>query len=305
MKQRTAQETDPLELLLDTICNVFGGIILMAILVAIQTQNTADSVAHDRSQVERDVACRKLEMELRTIQEKMQELKDLKAELTRQLQDRATPELAVLIEKEQAYSERLNEAEERLRMVGQQAAELRKSASSGTGGLGLIEEKLEAARRRLQDARGDIAQLEKTRRKIRLPHRMGRAIGQPMYMVIRDGSVYHLPWDGLWGSGRRQMGDCIVESYSEVVARIRPDDKAGRPALSAGKLDPQIAEKLRATKRNYGVVVFFVYPDTKSYAAFQACKDAALEDEYQYVANPVVPEDGWFPVSPTEYHTPE
>jgi len=305
MKQRTAQETDPLELLLDTICNVFGGIILMAILVAIQTQNTADSMAHDRAQVERDVACRKLEMELRTIQEKMQELKDLKAELTRQLQGRATPELAALIEKEQAYAERLSKAQDYLNKIDQQATEFRKSATADVGGLGLIDQKLEAARKRLQDARGDIAQLEKTRRKVRLPHRRGRAVGQAMYMVIKDGNIHYATCANPWGKGRQRAGDCIVESFSDDSARIRPAEGAGRRALSAEKLDPQIAGKLRAVKQIYGVVVLFVYPDTKSYAAFQACKDAALEDGYQYVACPVIPEDGWFTVVPTEYHVPE
>ena len=40
MRRRSASPTDSLELLLDTISNVFGAIILMAILVVISAQST-------------------------------------------------------------------------------------------------------------------------------------------------------------------------------------------------------------------------------------------------------------------------
>src|SRR4051812_32574075 len=48
MKRRRPADSS-LELLLDTICNTFGGVLFLAILVCILLQNTGHSNTHERS----------------------------------------------------------------------------------------------------------------------------------------------------------------------------------------------------------------------------------------------------------------
>ena len=47
MSRRERANADSLELLLDTICNVFGGIIFIAIIVALLTASRAAGVRHE------------------------------------------------------------------------------------------------------------------------------------------------------------------------------------------------------------------------------------------------------------------
>jgi len=58
VKRRRNTTEDSLELLLDTMCNMFGGIILMALLVVLQTQMTAKSVQAHQKQESPDIAGR-------------------------------------------------------------------------------------------------------------------------------------------------------------------------------------------------------------------------------------------------------
>ena len=123
-RRRSANPSeDSLELLLDTINNVFGAIILMAILVVIQATTTAVRIPkQDPDAEKRALSGKELEFEVKRL---THELAGLKQDLAKIPKPPGSTNAATLLERKKAFTAAIKKATERLR-----AAEERSSWSS-------------------------------------------------------------------------------------------------------------------------------------------------------------------------------
>jgi hypothetical protein len=76
MLRRNKSESDSLDLLLDTICNIFGGMILMTILIVLQGSEARQRISQSsENQVENNVQVRRLLLENNNMTSELQQLK--------------------------------------------------------------------------------------------------------------------------------------------------------------------------------------------------------------------------------------
>ena len=105
MRRRKHISNDSLELLLDTICNIFGGIILMAILVIIQTQASAGRLLMSASLApDTTLQFSKLRFECALLQQSIQEIEEQKKDLINTYKATASPVTETLLESRGNFS---------------------------------------------------------------------------------------------------------------------------------------------------------------------------------------------------------
>ena len=101
--------------MLDTICNVFGGMILMAILVVIQTQASVARIPKLEEQaLEAALDARKVEFEIQQIEDEVEDLERRKRSLDEKYAA-VPPNIAILVKECEMFRERKKQAEKMLK----------------------------------------------------------------------------------------------------------------------------------------------------------------------------------------------
>jgi len=305
---------DSLDLLLDTICNVFGGIILMAILVVLQTQTSAGRIPEPRVEdVQRTVEAQRLRFECDRLREHATSLAQHRDAVARTFQATTSPTGERLADAQTEFKKAIEEAQRRIKAAETEAASGRKEHAES-------EDLLRTAERSLKDRQVEVRSLEEQLRQsqvslprqVRLPHRRGWSTGGARYYVIKGARAYALDPEHRfnWFGGQQRAGHCMMTpvsagDFSVRAAKVAPIDGTGYPVpREPGGADAFMSSLARYPAGSH-YIVFFVYNDSESFAAFQTLKDAVAATSYRYVADPVVPEGGAFTVVPTAGHQPE
>jgi len=305
--RRAKSGGDSLDLLLDTICNVFGGIILMAILVVLQTQTSAGRIPEPKAEdVERSLKAQRLRFECERLGGRLTVLSQHRDEIAQTFRATTSPTGERLAGAQEEFRKAIEEAHHRVA-----AAE----AAAGTGrkNLAATDDTLRTVERALQEKQSEVAALEQELRysqtaiprQVRLPHRRGMALEGARYYVVKGSRAYALgQFD--WFGGEHRAGDCIMSPVAfGQAAMVTPVEGAG---CAVGRGDGG-AKAFMASLARYPptevYIVFFVYDDSGSFTSFQTLKDAAAGKGYRYAAEPVIPESGSFVVVPTSGHETE
>ena len=306
-QRRSSFSSDSLELLLDTICNVFGGIILMAILVVLLTQTSAGRLPDPKPEdIERAFQAERLSFERRQLEQRLADLYEHRGQIKETFQATTSETGERLADARGQFHTAVQKASARLQQTNATVKECLKQN-------GQAARQLNDVKRRVHEKEEVCAQLQDQMRhaesavsqKVRLPHRKGAASGKSVYYVVKGDRAYPLErarWDG----GTHRSGHCYVTPvFGHEAATVRPIEGEGYPApvgeTSAGAF--QASLMLKPPASHY--IVFFVYDDSASYASFQALKDLVVAEHYAYTAAPVVVEGGGFTVVPVSHHQTE
>ena len=308
--RRAESGGDSLELLLDTICNVFGGIILMAILVVLQTQTSAGRIPEPTTEdVDRSLEAQRLRFECERLGGRLTVLSQHRDEIAQTFQATTSPTGERLAGAQEEFRKAIEEASRRVAATETEAGASRKDQAA-------INDMLRTTERALQEKHNEVAALEQELRRsqtalprqVRLPHRRGMVSEGARYYVVKGSRAYALDPYGQfdWFGGKQRAGDCIM---SPVVlgqaATVTPVEGTGCPV---GRGDGG-AKAFMASLARYpptgAYIVFFVYSDSESFTSFQALKDAAVGRGYRYFVKPVIPESGSFEVVPVSGHETE
>ncbi len=296
MRRRAENGSGSFELLLDTMCNMFGGIILMALLVVILTQSAADKVVADSQMQNPDI--RIITAEINGL---LDSIRTAEGELElhrRQLEAFTDDRLLDILARRESFEKARREADERLeeaRAEVEEAEELAREADA----------LLLDSRRRLEELRREVERFADAAQRavfeqqaIRLPIRRGRAAGTAAFIVIEKNKAYHLNVN-IFGD---RWGDCLVEEVGVGVWRIRPDRTRG---VEVGE-NQRFEQWFGRTTAGSNYVVFAIYCDSESYSSFQFVKNRVLENGKQYVLEWVMgPDDEYFTASRGSDHVPE
>lgn len=278
------EEGDSLDLLLDTMCNLFGGIIFVALLVALLAGDDASKKVNPTRSPSQDL----LEREIANLEEEEQSLKKILEEETKQGASKVSAE-------DQAAVKTLNNELEALR----QALQLASSDPSEGQDLGQF---LQEAKERKSNLEKETIRLENQKKSLkeekeRLAKRMAdlkkrgeeaveekiqsfrfpreRASSKKPYWILLSG-------DEVFPVQNADSGWAYWEKY--VTVRPSPNRDEIRPIAGRGlKSEKEIRGVFSSISSASFYPVFFVAPD--SFGRFRKAREIALKMGFEFGAN--------------------
>ncbi|MEX0704974.1 MAG: hypothetical protein WD069_22935 [Planctomycetales bacterium] len=280
--RRRARQPDSLELLLDTVCNTFGGVLFIAILVVIllettghRNPSTAALPPVPRHELD------ELELELERKQAEIESLRRIRDDQDVLLSRFATPE-------SQRDLRRRSELRHSCERLHDQQRELVRRNAGTAAEVEEIRDRAERTVRELATRRSRVAELEATverkrrarEQPVRMPvARMGRK--SEVGIVVRYGRMY--VWHEYDANGVRRglnTAEFVVVEEGPTGLVTRPNPTAGVALDDAAPSVAAVRRRLRAFDPQRHQLAVIVRQD--SYGNFRHLRDAMVELEFDY-----------------------
>lgn len=259
---------DSLELLLDTISNVFGAIILMAILVVIQLTTTSVRIPkQDPNAEQRALSGKELQFELKRL---THELSGLKQDLANLPKPPGSSNATTLMERKEAFVAAIKKATERLRAAEGQEPDAGAAKKQIDQDMAQVSADLKKKQAELREVKRTGAVQLSPHKKVRLPYRHKRnpRLAQRQF-IVKDGRIWPLPETTTKSRWQRTNGTLHVERGE------------GIPVLDADDLQPVLDQmRLRSPRSHF--VSFWVCRGDDSFKAFQRVRALFVERGYEY-----------------------
>jgi len=289
MSRRRNSRADSLEMLLDTICNTFGGVLFIAILVVMLLQQSgrkSESAQTSSPQVTPDEVDR-LSQQLDEMQAEEARLRPILESQLSLVENFATDDIRELLSRRREMI--ANESALRDKVVDLEtvnAKELAQNARLRKENTEAIEEN-QRNKERLKDLKSMLdEQREKRTTEARLPMRRTTGIRTEVGLVLQYGRLYQ--WHRYDNNGVR-LGlntDHFVVIGNESGALITtPNPAAGIPLDGSDSSRRELRRLLGRFKPSEAYLTPIVRED--SYAAFAEFRDTALEMGFNYRLMPV------------------
>lgn len=269
-------DVSSLELLLDTMCNAFGGVMFLAMLLAILTQFTeapsaAAEEARQREQRREQAALARQAAQLR------EELAKARAQAAAAARLHPHRALASLLESKARQNE---SAAEELAKAEAAAAEANLRAEEAEAAKAAVEKRVEQAKGQARDALGAIKdQRADATRQIRMPQ-IRRLAKSPFWLIVRWNRLYmlHQPtrFSFIGSANERDVRQTRYEGYAEY----EPLNDRGVDLGGPWKQSAEVASLLNGVAKDRQVLYFAVYPD--SFTTFRAVRDFLVDRGYDY-----------------------
>lgn len=295
MKRKSqASSEGSLDLLLDTMCNAFGGIVLIAILVALLVEKpgedaeaTVGNVEDARLLDQKQREWKQIEPRLEEIESKMEEMGE-KVELIRRREELA----ATVAEMQKDGAQTMNEMSDRLgKAQAEQAAEEERAAELAEE-IATLEQAKDSTKRQMEELENQEDELVNARKQELKPPEATSSVGQQFNFIIRYGQVYPVQLFTKDASG------IITEvRYNEEM--IAMDGDTANPIQGRGLDVVRDRERLAAMIRSLGGInaSFANEPEKGFYIASLVYSDSfAILPELERLIHEVggVP-SGWEP----------
>jgi hypothetical protein len=301
MNLRRKRPADSLYMLLDTMCNAFGGIILLAVMVTLLTSKERGSqteTSHDT----KEMLQRRLALAQTSLEHSLQLFASLQAKAT---DDRWRKQVALLATRKEvqealqqirdAVSQSSRELDtvgaadpaERLKFLNAQlaAAEARKLEQQNS--LSAARENSKRLKQRLDSLQQQVAKIiNESQRPLRLPkeHETGK---RPFYVIVQYGRIYPC-----------RNAD-LSRNESTITWSSRGESDTAKPIPDQG-YSPADAAKLQALfnslPKDLVYLAFCVFED--SFPEFNRAKGIAMTSGLAYGWDPFRNQDGPVSFSP-------
>lgn len=284
MRRSSRVAGSSLELLLDTICNTFGGILFLAILIAVLVQLRERTVARQTPSRAQNAQLALGQEQLAAVRDRLATLRAAEAQqerLVRELSseevDQLLAEIARLETTKNQLADRklksLAEVAELQRMVNDAVADREKLADEGKN--------LEKAKQQLEQELQE--ELEARTETARMPTMRPTQKDEKMF-CLRRGRIYSLGEvaDEI-GTGINAKDFEVVSEGSKVGVIPRPEGGLAIPDGSAG--ENLLTSKLRQHNPRSDYVAVFVWPD--SIAEYRLLKPIMLRLGFEIRLIPV------------------
>lgn len=275
MSQRTtADSTESLELLLDTICNTFGAVIFISMLVAILVSQSSRHQAPDAPIEDPEVVSAAVQDEIRVAQEK---LRILSGQLRQQevVKNRFATEQSLML-----AGKVKQQTEQRIRFM-QEKSEAVKEITDSSSSSAILQNKLLQQQAAFAAAASQNQRLQEELQKLkdlaartaRIPQ-VRRTTKQSVAFALDDGRLIRMTTP----DGTVDTNDC--ELLNRDGGRVvRPLHGQGL-AVSSSATSQQIAKRFAGIQSDGQFVILFVARD--SFAEFIAVKDQLVEIGIEY-----------------------
>ena len=282
-RRRVAESS--LELLLDTICNTFGGVLFLAILVSVLLRTTSRFDLPETKPAPSAADLAQLAQRQEEASARLQALRQAAAQQQRIVEQFTRPENADLLDavaKLRARRDALSD--ERLRLLGQIAKSKAKSLEV-TAELEQLDVSIATAAREVQAVELALqSELSSRTQTARLP-RERASLKQEVGVVLRFDRLYI--WHKYDQFGSRiglNTDEFVVTKEESGYLETKPKPYAGVPAA-----DPEFHDELRTRLKLFNPsrqhVTVLVWDD--SFDAFQAVKKALIDEGFEYRLMPL------------------
>ena len=287
MSRRRAAKQDSLELLLDTICNTFGGVLFIAILVVMLLQQTGKGVSPPPPVT---VPPEKLHDLSQQITELTAELIRLKANRESQIsivESFSTEEVRELIQRRRELAAKETELQVKANELLAQNAILAARVEADRAENSKVKQDLDDALREKQQTQTVLENARKSRTaEARLPIMRPPGARQEIGLVLRYGRLY--VWHRYDQFHNRQglnTDDFVIVGEEDGGILTAPKPTGGIPLDDSAPSKEAIRRLLRQFDPRTCYLVPIVRPD--SFAAFARFRDVALELGFNYRLMPV------------------
>jgi hypothetical protein len=285
---RKRKSVDSLELLLDTICNTFGGVLFIAILVVLLLQTRGEDAAAETPEPPGSPEeYLELANRLDTVTTELSTLDRLQAGQQQMIRQFAPDDVRELLETRQL----LNADLDRARSARDQAAV---NNAKELASLSETREKIDQFERSIEETHAETARLQqkldedrKSRQKeLRLPVVHTEHTKSEIGLIVRYGRAYL--WHEYDQSGNRlglNLDEFVVveKTFMGVVARPKPT--AGIVLNDSPETREAIKRRLQQFSPSKHVIAIIVRPD--SYGVFRFLKDVVTDLGFEYRLIPV------------------
>ncbi len=280
MPRRLPEQSDSLEMLLDTMCNLFGGIILIALMISLLAKDTEIS----KTITDADIKAKEmLEKKLQQAKEELKQAQMFNQKLAAQLGDPGRSEQIKLLERREdaadTYEEmkkELQAAQEKLVQTAESVEQMEQMKKEREAETELMAKQQEEEQKKSAELAAELEDIQKRLtqemnqriRKLRLPQEH-QTTKEPVEMLVRYGRVYPVQLYARGASSGFNSGMINLQTAGEDLRELKPIPGKG--------VDP--ANNLRGLVNYYqqlprnAYLVFRVYGD--SFGQFNTAKEAA------------------------------
>lgn len=290
MSRRIRQQSgDSLDLLLDTMCNLFGGIVFIALLVAMLAGDGArQRVESPRSDTE-EVLRRQIEQLTQEKENIFRKLVEKREDLAQALEKNSPEklgELASLKARQEALQTELEKAGEEASLspdarsiqekLGKELDRQKKAALSLDNELKAFDREILRLKERGRDLAAKARELSEQRiQAVRLPRETQDHRRSNAYMIVRHGKVYPV-----YSISSGVLYSSHVQTEIES-AGLLGEDTLVTPREGAGLImEEDLAREFRGIDSKEYFPFFLVYPD--SFTEFLAARRVAQEAGLDY-----------------------
>lgn len=284
MRRRTAPD-DSLELLLDTICNTFGGVLFIAILVVLLLQVSPESNRQkepvQESGVTDEVAALQSQ-EIELLERQIEFEKESRQSNEEVIDQLATAELRQLIKDKHAAEQEEIRLQKALEELAGRTDELKEKASLTQAEIESLQENAEELKELKQELEEQYDENRSERTlNIGLPKTRDAPLKQEIGLVLRYGRLYlwHEYDSNLRRSGLNEA-DFIVVSDKGGALFTRPDPTRGILLDGSEEMKNKIRNLLRRFKDHDLYPVLVVRPD--SFGVFRHARDVIVSMGFEY-----------------------
>ena len=294
MSRRRIPKNDSLELLLDTICNTFGGVLFIAILVVLLLQQSGNNPV---SATPAAVPVSAVEMGQMTA--RMQAVNDELAQLqlNRNSQDEIVQSFApdtvrqLIADRRRATANQESLQADVDRLLSDNAALVTKVESLSVENAG-VRVRLEQSRDRLQSIESELNRDRQSRvEDARLPVNRTDVHKAEVGLVLRYGRLYI--WHKYGGGANDRLGlntdEFVVISEEAGGLTTRPKPSAGTILDGSDSSNAAVGKTLRRFAPNECYFVVVARPD--SYGVFRHLRDQIIELGFEYRLMPTATDD--------------
>jgi len=284
MARARKQQADSLELLLDTICNTFGGVVFIAILVVILLQSAGDRQPVEEK-ADTDVSAEELaelEHRLAKATSELNSLRETQASQDSLMALLAPKEVQSLVQSRNQSRENRRELEISREQLVADIAQRQTKIQKLKAELSTIHAQRQESQQRLEQLEERIERERESRREeVRLPVVHANMRGQSLGVILRYGRLYvwHR-YDQRGNQSGLNTDDFVILGEDAVGYITTPKPNAGIPLRDGAETKRRIIQRLRKFPPRQTVIEIAVRPD--SFTHFRHLRDVLLERGYEY-----------------------
>lgn len=280
MTRRRRPPPSSLELLLDTICNTFGGILFVAILVIVMLQKTSKTAATGAANGGSELEMLRLERERTEVQGGLDAYRRAADQLPSQsnLSDPEANDLYNHLKQVQRERQSLSDAKSAaVGRIARRQESINKSASD----LAKLNDAVATMEKGRKDAAGNLAKEIKSRTKsVELP-RSHRSEKREVQTAMRYGRFYVWHnYDQFGLSEGLNTDDYVVIDETPAAVVTTPKPYGGIPVDKTAESHEKLASRLDRFNPTKQYVAITVWPD--SFPQFADLKEVLVRKGFQY-----------------------
>jgi hypothetical protein len=269
-----------LELLLDTICNTFGGVLFISILVIVMLNMSGTQASLEpptkEAQAALDQTTRRLAINRRELERLRQALEEFK-KVEKSIDQPGLKELLAQLEKLSNKKETLqNLRDQNLVELGKTQVDINKIAQN----LSDLHDALQQAREKYEQVKRALEEETAARmHTVELPQpRATTKIQVPIF--LRNGRMTCFYKKDPQGSFVPNLEECAIISGPGEDKFVEPIAGAGLVINPQGRVQDDLRRQLAAFDREKHFLAIFVWPD--SFAHFAELRNRIVTDKFEY-----------------------